>query len=797
MSRGRLSTTGRLGPSAAVSSACAAWPAATWAHREGPFGPLIREDVPSRAARGATSIAPVARGKLRVYLGAAPGVGKTYAMLAEGQRRRSRGTDVVMALVETHGRRLTATMAEGLELVPRRVLSYRGATFTEMDLDAVLARRPQVALVDELAHTDVPGCRHAKRWQDVDELLDAGIDVVTTLNIQHLESLRDVVKQVTGLEQQETLPDEIARRADQIELVDITPEALRRRMVHGNVYPPDRIEAALSHYFRPGNLTALRELALLWLADRVEEGLQRYRAEHGIAAPWETRERIVVGVAGEKDDEAVIRRAARIAARTPGSDLLAVHVNREDGLVEACNAGTLDGQRALVASLGGSFEQVPGDDVAETLLRFARAANATQMVLGASRRSRLLTLLAGKSTPTRLARRAEHIDVHLVSRDAVDRHGPTLAWPLTALRSRRIRAARANAEAAALTRLAVSVLRGRGDLPALLEEIRQMFGLAAVSLLETPQDGTGTACYIVASAGERPPEGPGADTELQVSETFTLAGRGRVLDADATRVLYACACQLLTGITYRCQDELDASAARHAADPRSRSALLAATGQNVREQIAAAKVALAALAEHDAVATSGDRAALVASARRAVDRIARLVADLSDLNRLHAGAVETYLRPVDLDEVLAAVVDDLGPGGHYMTLSTPENLSDVIADAALLTRILTSLMADALHRSTADVPPVLTATGLASHVEIRIADQGTDPDQGNGTNGLALRLARDLTEAMGDTLRCERTAGGGRTVIITLPAAARRQPDLPAAKSTVTAPMSASRTGSS
>ena len=238
------------------------------------------------------------RGTLRIYLGAAPGVGKTYAMLAEGQRRRARGTDVVGALIETHGRRLTAVMAEGLEIVPRRTMNYRGATLTEMDLDAVLARHPQVALVDELAHTDVPGCRNAKRWQDVEELLEAGIDVITTLNIQHLESLSTVARQVTGVEQHETLPDDVARRADQIELVDMTPEALRRRMVHGNIYPPNRIEAALTHYFRPGNLTALRELALLWVADRVEEGMQRYRAEHGFAAPWETRERIVVGIAG-------------------------------------------------------------------------------------------------------------------------------------------------------------------------------------------------------------------------------------------------------------------------------------------------------------------------------------------------------------------------------------------------------------------------------------------------------------------------------------------------------------------
>jgi two-component system sensor histidine kinase KdpD len=425
----------------------------------------------------------MARGKLRIYLGAAPGVGKTYAMLAEGQRRRARGTDVAAGLIETHGRKLTAAMAEGLDIVPPRTMTYRGATFTEMDLDAVLARHLEVALVDELAHTNVPGCRNAKRWQDVDELLDAGIDVITTLNIQHLESLNDVARQITGVVQHETLPDEIARRADQIELVDMTPEALRRRMVHGNVYPPNRIEAALSHYFRPGNLTALRELALLWVADRVEEGLQRYRAEHGIATQWETRERIVVGVAGETDDEKIVRRAARIAARTPGSDLLAVHVVSDDGLA-AGDAAALEPQRTLVASLGGSFHQLPGADVAATLLSFARAENATQMVLGASRRSRFFTLIAGKSIPTKLAGRAEHIDVHLVSRDGKADRGAALAWVFTAFRFRKMQAARERAEAAALTRLAGCVLRGHGDPPALLEEMRQMFGLDAVSLLE-------------------------------------------------------------------------------------------------------------------------------------------------------------------------------------------------------------------------------------------------------------------------------------------------------------------------
>jgi two-component system sensor histidine kinase KdpD len=720
----------------------------------------------------------MARGKLRIYLGAAPGVGKTYAMLAEAQRRRTRGTDVVGALIEAHGRRLTTAMAEGLEIVPRRTMSYRGATFTEMDLDAVLARHPQVALVDELAHTNVPGCRNAKRWQDVDELLDAGIDVISTLNIQHLESLSSVAHQVSGVEQHETVPDEIARRADQVELVDMTPEALRRRMVHGNIYPPNRIEAALSQYFRPGNLTALRELALLWLADRVEEGLQRYRTEHGIAAPWETRERIVVCMAGEKGDEAVIRRAARIAVRTPGSDLLAVHVSRDDGLTVVPD-GTLETLRALVMSVGGSFRQVPGENVPETLLRFARAENATQMVLGASRRGRLLTLLTGKSIPTRVARRAEHIDVHLVSREDKSRadksredkrradkgHGCSArAW----LGSRRREAAWASAEATALTRLATCVLRGRGDPPALLEEIRQMFGLAAVSLLEPKP--TGPGCYVLASAGEQPPEGPGADLELPVGQTMTLACRGRPPARTDLRVLHSCAVQIVAGLDRWPRHEQEAEATRYAADLRSRMTLLAATGKTAREHLEQAQAALTGLADRGLAFTPQDRAAL-ADAGRAVDYVSRLIDDLRDLSRLHAGAVETYLRPVDLDEVVADALDDLGPGRQHITLSTAEDLPDVIADAALLTRILTSLLADAWQRSPAGPMPVLTAAALGHQVEIRLCDQGPDQD---GAGSLALRLARDLAEAMGDTLRCEPTPGGGRTVILTLPAAAQR-----------------------
>jgi two-component system, OmpR family, sensor histidine kinase KdpD len=301
-------------------------------------------------------------GQLRIYLGAAAGVGKTYAMLGEGHRRAERGADVVVGFAETHARKQTAALLDGLEVVPRARLTYRGSTFEEMDVDAVLRRRPQIALVDELAHTNVPGSRNEKRWQDVEELLNAGIDVISAVNIQHLESLNDVVEQITGVPQRETVPDAVVRAADQVELVDMTAEALRRRMAHGNIYPAEKIDAALTNYFRTGNLTALRELALLWLADKVDEVLQHYRAEHDIRKTWEARERVVVALTGGPEGDTLIRRAARIAARATGGDLLAVHVTKSDGLTGA-NPANLARQRQLVESLGGTYHQVVGDNI--------------------------------------------------------------------------------------------------------------------------------------------------------------------------------------------------------------------------------------------------------------------------------------------------------------------------------------------------------------------------------------------------------------------------------------------------
>ncbi|WP_405527446.1 sensor histidine kinase KdpD [Streptomyces avidinii] len=356
------------------------------------------------------------RGKLRIYLGAAPGVGKTYAMLSEAHRRIERGTDCVVGFVEHHSRPRTEVMLHGLELIERRKIEYRGSTFTEMDVDAILSRRPAVALVDELAHTNVPGSRNSKRWQDVEELLQAGIDVVSTVNIQHLESLGDVVETITGVRQRETVPDEVARRADQIELVDMSPQALRRRMAHGNVYKPDKVDAALSNYFRPGNLTALRELALLWVADRVDEYLQEYRGEHNIRSTWQARERIVVGLTGGPEGRTLIRRAARLAEKGAGGEVLAVYIAASDGLTSA-SPKELAVQRTLVEDLGGTFHHVIGDSVPDALLEFARGCNATQIVLGVSRRRSWQSVFSPGVSATVARESGPDLDVHIVTHD--------------------------------------------------------------------------------------------------------------------------------------------------------------------------------------------------------------------------------------------------------------------------------------------------------------------------------------------------------------------------------------------
>ena len=339
-------------------------------------------------------------------------------MLGEAHRRLERGTDVVAAVVETHGRKKVGELIKGIEVIPPHYISYRGGTFPELDVEAVLRRKPEVALVDEYAHSNIPGSTHDKRWQDIETLLDAGITVISTLNIQHLESLNDVVAQITGVEQRETVPDEIVRKAAQIELVDITPEALRRRLAHGNVYPSERIDAALTNYFRAGNLTALREIALLWLADQVDSALAKYRADQKITDTWEARERVVVAVTGGPESETLVRRASRIASKS-SAQLMVVHVARGDGL-SGVSPREMGKVRELAASIGATVHVVVGDEVSTALLDFARETNATQLVLGSSRRSRWASIFS-EGIGAATINNSGKIDVHMVSHEQANR----------------------------------------------------------------------------------------------------------------------------------------------------------------------------------------------------------------------------------------------------------------------------------------------------------------------------------------------------------------------------------------
>jgi two-component system sensor histidine kinase KdpD len=371
------------------------------------------------ARQAADADAVEAAGHFRIYLGAVAGVGKTYAMLNEGRRRLGRGADVVVGFVECHGRRLTEELINGLEVVPRKVVDYRGSRLEEMDLDAILARRPKIALVDELAHTNVPGSgRNAKRWQDVLDILAAGIDVISTVNIQHLESIADEVEHMTGAPVRERVPDWVVRKADQIELVDSSPEQLRRRMLHGNIYPKERASLALINFFRTDNLIALRELALRFLADEADDELLEHLRRHESPGVWETCERIMVAVTTVPGTDGLLRRAARMATRLKG-ELDVVHVAASDATPpsRAEDHRSVAKLEQLTADIGARWHELQDDDAARAIASFARRNQITQIVIGSSRRSRWQQLTGGGSHVARVIREAGAlgIDVHVIA----------------------------------------------------------------------------------------------------------------------------------------------------------------------------------------------------------------------------------------------------------------------------------------------------------------------------------------------------------------------------------------------
>lgn len=824
------------------------------------------------------------RGQLRIYLGAAPGVGKTYAMLGEAHRRLERGRDVVAAVVETHGRTKTANLLEGIERIPPRMVDYRGTRLPELDVEAVLRRQPAVVLVDELAHTNAPGSKHEKRWQDVEDLLVAGIDVISTVNVQHLESLNDVVEQITGIQQQETVPDAVVRGADQVELVDITPEALRRRLSHGNVYAADKVDAALRNYFRPGNLTALRELALLWLADQVDAALAKYRADHKITELWEARERVVVAVTGGPESETVVRRASRIATKS-SAELVLLHVVRGDGLA-GVSTERLTRLRELAASLDASLHTVTGDNVPNTLLEFAREVNATQLVLGTSRRSRWARML-DEGIGSAVVQASGKIDVHMVTHEEANRglrryslmpRQPIRAWlaavlvpvlvsavcstfldgflqlgglsavffigvvavallggvipaALSALLSGMLlnwffvdprysltiaepdsfvtvvvllivavavaalvdvaakqtrQARRASQQAELLTMFAGAVLHG-ADLPNLLEQVRETYGLRAVSM----QWGN----EVIAAVGVSPPQRAAeAETAIQAGDaTSWILLAGRPLAAADRPVLNAVANQAAGLVRQsRLAEEASAAAALLEAD-RLRRALLSAVSHDLRTPLAGAKAAVSSLRSDDIEFSPEDTVELLETIEESVDQLTALVGNLLDSSRLAVGVVQPQFRRVYMDEVVHQALVSVGMGARGLRRAAMDRVKvevgevSVRADSGLLERVLANLIDNALRHSTRDTPVRVTAERDGDRVSIAVIDVGPgvppgaeeqlfEPfqrlgDRDNTTGvGLGLSVVRGFVEAMGGTVHAEPTPGGGLTMIVDLPA---------------------------
>jgi two-component system sensor histidine kinase KdpD len=354
---------------------------------------------------------------LRVYLGYAPGVGKTYAMLHEGRRRKERGTDVVVGYVETYNRPHTVEAIGDLEVIPRRQIEYHGVTVEEMDVDAIVARRPQVVLVDELAHTNVPGLAHEKRYQDIIQIRDAGINVITTVNVQHIESLKDTIEQITGVRVRETVPDWVIDQADELELVDVSPEALQKRMTHGNIYPIAQVDSALQHFFRKGNLAGLRELALRRVLEHTDTQLHEYMQRQGIAGPWHCNETVLACAPPNGQAQQLVRRGVHLAGRLQAR-FVVLYVARPGLELDAKRSRAYQEVQkalALARELGAEVVVRESNDVADAIVKAATEVNATQIVLGESTRSWIRELLRGSIT-REVLRRTKDVDVHLVQR---------------------------------------------------------------------------------------------------------------------------------------------------------------------------------------------------------------------------------------------------------------------------------------------------------------------------------------------------------------------------------------------
>jgi two-component system sensor histidine kinase KdpD len=724
------------------------------------------------------------RGTLRVYIGVAVGVGKTCALVAEAERRAQRGTDVVIGAVRGRGRARTEAAIDRLEA--RLAHPSAGPCSSDpfpgprhgLDIDAVLERRPGLVVVDDLDVVNGAGARNEFRWQDVEELLRAGIDIISAVNAEHLESLADLVCELTGSRVTSTVPDRFVRSADQVELIDMDPAALRRRLAHGNVMRADQLSLEDGRYFRLETLAALRELALLWMADRVDEDVRHLVRTQGEGGQVETKTRVVVAMTGAPGGDVLIRRGARMSDRLHG-ELIGVHV---------CPPGTssdgdkaLDAGRRLLQSLGGRYMQIAGEDVAIALVSFVRAANASQLVIGGSTRSRL-NRWVHRTAVSRVLEISDGIDVHVRAAlpeptrvrvragSSTPRRGststgrsvPALAavlvgigaaglamvqttdggfgrgeavvhvalllavligasLALSRLRRTEKRLATATGEAEALARLAgAAVLVGPEPLSRLVGEILTAFDLTSVAVLTPTRDGWEPIAHAGTLVPRRPSE---ADMEVQLRHGAVLVLKGEV-EADDQRLLSAFVTQL--GLAQE-QAELE-DRARETEGLRSaneiRDGLLMAVSHDLRTPLSTIKLSAASLVSDDVEWSAAEVREFAVAIEQDADRLNQLVCEVLDLSRLQAGALGVNLAPCDVAAAITEAAQTVPhPQGQLITTVTaPTPLA--IADTILLERVLANLIANAIKWSPPESPVQVHAGLVGGAVEIRVADRG-------------------------------------------------------------------------
>lgn len=727
------------------------------------------------------------QGQLKVFFGAAPGVGKTYAMLEDAHARRREGRQVVVGWVDTHGRNGTLALLEGLERIPPRLVEYRGTSLAELDLDQALALRPDLLLVDELAHTNAAGSRHPKRWQDVVELLDAGINVYTTVNVQHLESLNDVVAQITGVVVRETVPDSILERADAIELIDIPEGELLTRLREGKVYIASQAERAAEGFFRKGNLIALRELALRSTAERVDQKMRGYMRAHGIAETWQVADRILVCVGPSPLSARLIRATRRIAAGLKAEWIAATVETPAQLRMSERDRARVDENLSLAAKLGAKIVRLTGERVADAVLSHARENNITKVVVGKPTHPRWRDLIHGSMLDD-IVRGSGDIDVHVLSGEVEEpRPDPPPAGPVAARRPP-IRGYVWGALSTVLTTSIGFLLLPHSDLANLI----MVYLLGVVVISARYGHGPSVLSTVLGVAAFDfffvPPYLTFAVTDLRYILTFIIMLTVGLTIAHLTARIRE---QL---VTVREREKRTAAMAEEAHRARLmveseklRNALLSSVSHDLRTPLGVITGATSTLLDDEVQLDAGTRRDLVQTAYEEARRLERLVRNLLDMMRVESGALEVHKEWQPLEEVIGSALGRLERplGSRPVTTRLDPDLPLVPIDGLLIEQVLINLLENAMKHTPPDSPITISARAADSTVTVTVADRGPGIAAGQEDQlfekyyrapgrievgfGLGLTICRGITAAHGGRVWAENLPEGGAAFSFTIP----------------------------